>query len=245
MGGLPDTASDHRDARASHGLQSERCRTVFDLGFALSIIPKLLVASIITIEATIVSFAISVLGGVVVLSLCRSPLRPVAAASRLAAEFIRNTPLLVQLYFLYFIGPQFGLVLSPLLTGILGLSIHYSCFMAEAYRGGLEAIPRGQWDAAVALNYSRLSIYRRVVLPQMLPAMIPIGGNFLIYMFKDTPFLAAISVTELMHTASQIGADRFQYLEPITLCGLIFLILSVMTAAALGRLEKWVGRGWR
>jgi len=217
----------------------------FDFAFALKIWPTLLNATKITLLATFIAFGIAMIGGGVLLAIQRGAWRPVARALEHASEFIRNTPILVQLYFAYFLGPQFGLNLPPLETGCLVLGIHYSCFMAEVYRAGLEAIPRTQFEAAVALNLGRFDLYARVVAPQAVPIVLPNAGNLLIYMFKDTPFLAAISVAEMMQAATRIGSDHFRYLEPITICGIIFLALSLLSSLGVRLLERRVGRAWR
>jgi|SRR5665213_832271 len=217
----------------------------FDFVFAWKILPTLLYATRITVLATAVSFVIAIFGGLLLFSLRRYRWRPLASVVDYLTEFVRNTPFLVQLYFAYFIGPQFGLDLPPLQTGILVLAIHYSCFMSESYRAGLEAIPRTQWEAGVALNYSRLQIYSRLIIPQAIPIIIPNAGNLLIYMFKDTPFLAAISVAEMMQAATRIGSEQFRYLEPITICGVIFLALSLLSSVAIRMADRRFGAAWR
>jgi len=145
--------------------------------------------------------------------------------------------LLIQLYFLYFGLPAFGVSASPLLTGILGLGLHYSTYCSEVYRAGIEGVPRGQWEAARALGFRRLDTWRRVVLPQAIPPIVPALGNYLISMFKDSPLLAAITVTELLQTAKIIGAERFRYLEPLTLVGLLFLAVSLVASRGVRWLE--------
>jgi polar amino acid transport system permease protein len=220
----------------------------FDWSFAAHILPILLKASIVTVVATAVAFAGALVGGLVIISLRRShPILDKSIGN--LAEFIRNTPLLVQILFLYMVLPNYGVVLAPLSTGILALSLHYSCYISEVYRAGLEGIPQGQWDASVALNFSKLRTYRSIILPQMVPTIVPSAGNFLVYMFKDSPYLAAISVAELVFTAQMIGADTFRYTEPMTLVGLIFLAMGLIAAALIGVVErlvgaKWTGRRW-
>jgi polar amino acid transport system permease protein len=151
----------------------------------------------------------------------------------------------VQIYFLYYLGPNVGISLSPVTTGIAALSVHYSCYLAEAYRAGLEAVPRGQWDAVTALGFGRLQAYTRIILPQALQPMVPAAGTYLVHMFKETPLLASISVAEMMFVASEIGADRFRYLEPITICGLLFLVMSLGAAQVMRLIESAYGRRWR
>src|SRR5690606_13471664 len=95
-------------------------------------------------------------------------------------EFVRSTPLLIQLYFLYYVLPDYGLSLSPFATGVIALGVHYACYTAEVYRAGIEAVPRGQWEAARALNLSPAATWRHVILPQAVPATLPMLGNYLI-----------------------------------------------------------------
>src|SRR5690606_29780824 len=106
--------------------------------------------------------------------------------------------LLIQLYFLYYVLPTTGIVLSPMVTGVIGLGLHYSSYTAEVYRAGINAVPRGQWEAARSLHLNRWQTYRHVILPQAIPPMIPVLGNYLIAMFKDTPLLSAITIVEML-----------------------------------------------
>ncbi|MEX4005166.1 amino acid ABC transporter permease, partial [Paraburkholderia sp. EG285A] len=117
---------------------------------------------------------------------------------------------------------------------------HYAAYLSEVYRGGIESVPKGQWEAAEALNLSRLKTYWRIILPQALPASLSGMGNYLVGILKDTPMLAVIGVTELLHAASTIGGDTYRYLEPYTLVGLIFLALSLPTAWACHIVEQGV-----
>jgi len=168
----------------------------------------------------------------------RARLKSVRFTARFVMEFLRATPLLVQVYFLFFVAPEFGVTLSPFVTGVTALGLHYGAYAAEAYRAGLEAVPKGQWEAAVSLNYSRLSTYRHIVLPQALPPIVPSLGNIAISMLKDTPILAAVTVTELMFVANEIGSERFQYTEPVTAAALIYLALSLIAAPLINFIDR-------
>jgi len=216
----------------------------FSWDLSLSILPLLLKASLVTIGVTTISFALSLVGGMIILLVRRSS----AIANSIlgfVVEFIRNTPLLVQILFLYLALPDYGVVLSAFSTGVLALSIHYSAYISEVYRAGLEAIPRGQWEAARALNYPIAKMYSRIILPQIVPFVIPAAGNFFVYMFKDSPLLAAISLVELVFVAQEIGAQTFNYLEPMTLVGLIFLALGLIASAMVRMVESRVGLKWK
>jgi polar amino acid transport system permease protein len=217
---------------------------MFNWGFALSILPALLHALVVTIEATILGFAVALAGGLVLALLRRSRHWIFFAPAAVFVECIRSTPLLVQAYFLFFVLPHFGITMSPWTTGILAIGMYYSCYASEAYRAGLESVPRGQWEAATALNFSSYRTYRDVVLPQALRPTVPVLGNYLIQMFKDTPILAAITVPELLQTAKVIGSDTFRFTEPFTIVGLLFLVLSLFSAAAIRFIEARLAR-WR
>ena len=161
---------------------------------------------------------------------------------REVVEFVRSTPLLVQLFFVFFVAPQFGIKLSAWTAGMLTIGLHFGTYLSEVYRGALEGVPKAQWEACRALNFSTIYTYRRIVLPQAFPIALPGMGNYLVGIFKDTPLLATIGVAELMHTANALGAETYRYLEPYTLVGFIFLIISLPTAMGLRRLEAAVDR---
>lgn len=172
----------------------------------------------------------------------RTPYQIVNTVVREIVEFVRSTPLLVQLFFVFFVAPQFGIKLSAWTAGMLTIGLHFGTYLSEVYRGALEGVPKSQWEACRALNFTTLYTYRRIVLPQAFPIALPGMGNYLVGIFKDTPLLATIGVAELMHTANALGAETYRYLEPYTMVGFIFLIISLPTAMGLRRLEAAVDR---
>jgi polar amino acid transport system permease protein len=161
---------------------------------------------------------------------------------REVVEFIRSTPLVLQIFFVFYVGPQFGFRLSPWTAGMIAIGLHYASYLSEVYRGGLESVPKGQWEAATSLNLSTGRTYFRVIIPQALPPSLAGMGNYLVGIFKDTPMLSVIGVAELMHTATAIGSETYRYLEPYTLVGVIFLAVSLPTAAGIRVFESWVRR---
>jgi polar amino acid transport system permease protein len=128
--------------------------------------------------------------------------------------------------------------MTPFVTGVLALGVHYSAYTSEVYRAGIDSVPRGQWEAAAALNLPRARTFFRVILPQALPPVVPALGNYVVAMFKDTPLLSTITVLELLFTAKNLGAETFRYLEPFTLVGLLFLIVSLAAAGGIRMLER-------
>src|SRR5690606_38327041 len=117
------------------------------------------------------------------------------------------------------------------------IGLHYAAYLSEVYRGGIESVPKGQWEAAKALNMSTLKTYRRIVIPQALPTAWAGLGNYLVGIFKDTPMLSVIGVGELMHMANAVGAEHYRYLVPYTIVGLIFLAISLPTAWLVRQME--------
>ena len=210
----------------------------FDWDFAWSLMPELLDALRITIAATVLGMVLAMALGLFWAVLRKSKFPLLYWLATTVVEFFRSTPLLIQVYFLFYVLPDAGLRLTPFQTGVLALGIHYSAYLAEVYRAGIDSVPEGQWEAAKALNLSRVRTFKSIILPQALPPVIPALGNYLIAMFKDTPMLSAITVLELLQTAKIIGAETFRYIEPLTLVGALFLILSLISAKMIRFLEQ-------
>jgi polar amino acid transport system permease protein len=210
--------------------------------FTWEILPRLLAATGNTLLAAGLGYAIAVVLGLVLALAQRTPLTVLTVAVRETVEFIRSTPLVLQIFFVFYVGPQFGIRLSPWTAGMIAIGLHYAAYLSEVYRGGLESVPKGQWEAARSLNLSTGRTYFRVILPQALPPSLAGMGNYLVGIFKDTPMLSVIGVAELMHTANAIGSQTYRFLEPFTLVGIIFLLISLPTAAAIRLFEGWVRR---
>jgi len=217
-------------------------KPIFDWSFALEILPTLGSALIITIQATVLGMLVAVTLGLALALLRRSRLAIVSLPTAFVIEFVRSTPLLVQMYFLFYVMPLTGVQLSPLATGIVALGLHYATYCAEVYRAGIEAVPRGQLEAARALNMSPWRTAVGVVLPQAIPPVVPALGNYLVAMFKDTPLLSAITVVELLQQSKMIGSSTFRYTEPLTLVGVLFLVLSLVAAWGVRGLEARLQR---
>jgi polar amino acid transport system permease protein len=213
---------------------------LWDWGYAREILPDLLRAAVVTIEATILGFILAATLGLVLAILRIAPRRAIALPATILVEFIRSTPLLIQIFFLFFVFPKFGITLSAFTAGVLALGLHYGAYCSEVYRAGLENIPRGQWEASIALSLSPYHTFRDVIIPQAIPPVVPALGNYLVALFKETPLLSAIAVLELMQTAKILGSDSFRYIEPITMVGVFFLVMSLVSAALVRLVERWL-----
>jgi polar amino acid transport system permease protein len=210
--------------------------------FTFEILPRLLLATLNTLMAAGMGYGIALVLGLVLALAQRTPWAPLTWTIRETVEFIRSTPLVLQIFFVFYVFPQFGVRLSPWTAGMIAIGLHYAAYLSEVYRAGIEGVPRGQWEACRALNLSTRRTYLGIVIPQALPIALPGMGNYLVGIFKDTPMLSVIGVAELMHTANAIGSESYRFLEPYTLVGLIFLVLSLPAAYGIRRFEAWVRR---
>lgn len=206
--------------------------------FALSILPILLIGLKVTIEATVVGFALALVVGLVLALLRSVRLRAVSWAAWFVIEFLRDTPLLVQLFFLFYVLPLYGIELSAFVVGTLGLGAQYGAYCAEVYRGGIEAIGHGQWEAARALDLDRFTTYKDIILPQAIPRIVPSLGTYLVSMIKDAPLLSAISVLDMVAASNIIGDQTYNYLVPLSLVGLLFLLTTLIASFLVHRLDR-------
>ncbi|MBA8830524.1 ectoine/hydroxyectoine ABC transporter permease subunit EhuD (plasmid) [Rhizobium leguminosarum] len=214
----------------------------WDWDFVWQIMPTLLEGFKITLLATILGAAVAMIVGLALAIARRSPVAGISRTVGFVSEFIRGTPLLVQLYFIFYVLPDIGIRLAPLVAGVIGMGIHYATYTAEVYRAGIENVPRGQWEAAKATNLSTRQAWIHVILPQAIPPMIPALANYFIAMFKETPLLSAITVLELMNQAKSIANSNYRYIEPMTLVGVFFLVISLISVVGLRWLEERYAR---
>lgn len=199
----------------------------------------------VTAGLTIACFAFALVFGFVWTFLRRIPSKPIQFIVVWTMEFIRSTPPLVQIYFIFYalpMVPVISLTLSPFMSGVLALGIHFSTYISEVYRSGIEGVDEGQWEASRALNFSTLDKWRKIILPQALPPTIPMLGNYLIILFKEVPLASTIGVLGILQLANNYGSKTFNYVEPYTIVALLFLALSYPSAILIKKLEKKMNR---
>lgn len=214
----------------------------WDWAFVAEIMPTLIEGLKLTIVITVLSAIVAAALGLVFAIARRSRSGWVARPVSMVVEFIRGTPLLVQLYFIFYVLPDVGILLPPLVAGVIGMGLHYATYTAEVYRAGIENVPKGQWEAARATNLTMRQTWLHVIIPQAVPPMIPALANYLIAMFKETPLLSAITVLELMNQAKSVANSNYRYIEPMTLVGAFFLAMSLLSVIMLRWLERRYGR---
>lgn len=216
---------------------------MLDLEFLASLLPDMMAGLLVTVEATLGSFPIALLVGLVLALGRRSRHRVIRGICIAYIDAMRCTPLLVQLYFAFYVLPSFGVRFGALTTGILVLGLHIGAYVSEVYRAGIDSVAPGQWEAARALGLSPVPIWTRVILPQALPPMLPPLGNILIGLFKETPLLAAITVIDVFGAANSIAGLTYRYNEPYTAAALILLGVSLLAAIPVRRMERRFDRG--
>ncbi|MGI9017270.1 MAG: ectoine/hydroxyectoine ABC transporter permease subunit EhuD [Euzebya sp.] len=213
----------------------------WDSEFALQILPELWRGMLSIVRSTLGGISIAMTLGLVLAIARRSEIKLISWPVTAFIEFIRSTPLLIQLFFMFFALPSLGIVMSPVTTLVLGLGVHYATYASEAYRAGIDAVDKGQWEATVALNMAPWTTWTRVILPQAIPKVLPALGNFFVAMFKDAPLGSTISVIGVLFVANAIGARTFNFVEPFTVAGLLFLAVSVPASMFVRYLEKRYG----
>ncbi|SDK43133.1 ectoine/hydroxyectoine ABC transporter permease subunit EhuD [Lacicoccus qingdaonensis] len=211
----------------------------------LDAFPIIITGINVTLGLTITSFILALIVGFVWLILESTPVKAFNFIVYWIREFIRSTPPIVQIFFLYYAWPMVpyvGTSFTPFIAAMLALGIHFSTYVSEVYRSGIDSVDKGQWEAATALNFSLKDKWFDIVLPQALPPTIPMLGNYLIILFKEVPLAATIGVVGILSIARSYGADTWSYLEPLTIVAILFLVLSYPSGLLVRMLENKMNR---
>jgi ectoine/hydroxyectoine ABC transporter permease protein EhuD len=218
---------------------------LFDLHGAGDYMPALLRGAATSLALTVCIMLISLPLGLLIALVKLGRSRILRACASTYIEVIRGTPALLQLFYIYFVLPSFGIRLDPFVAGVIGLSINYSAYLAEVYRAGIAAVPRGQIEAAKALGMSPRKMLRLIVLPQAIRVVIPPLGNYGISLFKDTSLVSIVTVKELVFTGQIVSSTNFQYATVFTIIGAIYLAFSYPSALLVRCLERRMNVGNR
>ncbi len=218
---------------------------LFNPQVAVENIGPLLGGLLITVELTLVVIVLSLICGLFVALAGMSRITPVRWLIKSYIEVICGTPLLLQLIYVYYVLPSIGIRLDAFAAGVLALTLNYSAYISEVYRGGILAISRGQHDAAAALGMTHALAMRRIILPQAIRIIIPTLGNYFIGLFKDTALASAVSIQELVYTAQVRAALSFQYFTLYTIVAAMYFAVSFPAARLVGYLERITRAGYR
>jgi len=207
--------------------------------------PSLVTGFAITLSLALAAMPLALAGGLVLLPLRMWAGRLVRVLVGAYIEFMRNTPLLLQIYLIYFGLPLFGLFPSEFICGVVGIALQHAAFLVEIYRGGIEAVSQRQWEAARAIGMTRFTALREIILPQAALRILGPIGNQLIILVKDTSLVSAIGVAELTMTG-KVAIERLAVtLEIFVAIALLYLLLTGVLGAGLRimerRVSEWLG----
>lgn len=195
----------------------------------------------LTIAVTVLALLLSTLLGLLWALLRTSGIPVLAQGIRYLTEFIRGIPILVVLFYIYFVMPEIGIDLTAFQAGIIGLALTYSCYIGETFRAGIEAVDRGQVEAAKAIGMKHGMMMRRVVLPQAFRIVLPPYGNNTIMLLKDSSQVSVISVAELTMRGKTLASSTFDNMTIFTLVALLYLSLTIPLNIAIRRMENKMG----
>jgi His/Glu/Gln/Arg/opine family amino acid ABC transporter permease subunit len=193
---------------------------------------------LLTVTLTFIVIILALIFAIPVALFRMSQNRLIRTVASVYVEVIRGTPLLLQLVYIYYVLPTMGINLNAFVAAIVGLTLNYTAYMSEVYRGGIMAVPKNQWEAAATIGMTRAKAFRRIILPQALRIVTPTLGNYFISLFKDTALASVVTVQELTFTGQIISARSYQYFTIYTVTAILYL--SVGYPAAL--FVKWLER---
>ena len=208
-----------------------------------SFLPGLLQGTVVTIEITLGGCILAVLAAIFAALLKLYGPWPLRWLAIVYIEIFRGTSALVQLFWMFFVLPQFGISLAPLTVAILTLGLNVGAYGAEVARGAVLAVPRGQWEATIALNMSRSQALRRVVLPQAIVAMIPPWGNLFIELLKCTALVSLITISDLAFKAEEMNSTTYRTIEIFSIVLVFYLAIATLITITMRRLERFAARG--
>jgi aspartate/glutamate/glutamine transport system permease protein len=197
---------------------------------------------LVTLEVSALALVLALALGVIVATLRVAPSAALRRIGTAYVEFLRNIPLLVQLFFLFFALPSIGIRLPAFACGVLALGVYTSAFVAEAIRSGIAAVPKGQLEAGLSSGMGYATAMRMIVLPQAITKTIPPLGNTTLNLIKNSSLVSTVSVLDILGTANLLGARSFQYVPMFVGAAICYLILTLPTAYAVNALEKRYAR---
>ncbi len=214
-----------------------------DWSIILHYFPFLCKGALLTLEISVVSLVLGLAAGLLA-ALCILAANPLWRwPARFYVWLIRSTPLLVQLFIIYYGLPQFGLALNPFWSGVLGLALNTGAYNAETIRAGILAVPRGQVEAARSLGMGQALTMRRIVLPQALRLIIPPLGNNFVILIKDTSLVSTITLVELTLTAQRLIGSTYKPFEMYLMAAVLYAVLTTGVGVLLRLFEKRALKG--
>jgi His/Glu/Gln/Arg/opine family amino acid ABC transporter permease subunit len=205
-------------------------------------LPFLLQGAVVTIALTVITMVLAIPGGLLLAALRMAPLAPLRIAATAFVEFFRATPLILQLYWTFYVLPAFfDIRFSEWTTALVGLACNISSFNSEIFRAGITSIRQGQWNAGLALGMSVPQVFFRVVLPQAVMRVLPALASIWVSLFKDTSLVSVIAVADLSYVALKLRAETYRILEILTAMALLYWLMGYPQA----KLVDWIHRRYK
>ncbi len=213
------------------------------LSLMVSSFPSLIWAALVfTVPLTLISFTLGLLLGLAIAIIRLFGSKPLVAVAQLYVWFLRGTPLLVQLFIIFYGLPSVGIVLDPFPAALIGFTLNVGAYTSETIRAVISSVPKGQWEAAYSIGMTWGQAMRRTILPQAARVAVPPLSNTFISLVKDTSLAAAITLPELFRAAQRIVATTYEPMILYIEAALIYLALSSVLSVLQGQLEKRFGR---
>jgi polar amino acid transport system permease protein len=205
--------------------------------FAPRYLPRLLRGAAVTLELSACSMLAGVAVGLICAVAVQTKNRTAVWTVKVYVEICRGVPLLVILYFVYFLMPNLGISLPAFWAAVVGLTFNLGAYLSEVFRASIEAIDTGQYQAGMALGMKRVTVYRKIILPQAMAIAMPTVGGYFISLLKDCSLVSVVAVEELLREGKYIISENFRSVPTILLVGIIYFIMSFVAARTITRLE--------
>lgn len=206
--------------------------------FAPRYLPRLLQGVVVTLELCLTAMPLAIAVGLICAVAVQTKNRAALWIVRSYVEVCRGVPLLVILYFTYFLLPPMGITLPAFWAAVIALAFNYGAYLSEVFRASIEAVEPGQHQAGMALGMHRWVIYWKIILPQAMLIAIPTVGGYFIGLLKDCSLVSVVSVVELLAQGKRIVAENFRSVETYLLIGIIYFIMSYGAAHVIRWLER-------
>ncbi|WHY66609.1 amino acid ABC transporter permease [Neobacillus sp. SuZ13] len=210
------------------------------LNFSLvgEFIPFLVKAAIVTIQLSLVSIIIGMIFGLLIALMRISKIKILSYVAQFYIWIIRGTPMLVQLFLVYFGLPQIGIELTPFISSVIALGLNAAAYIAEIYRGGIMSVPIGQMEAAESLGMRYPTIMKKIILPQALRVSVPSLGNQAVMMLKDSSLASLVTVSELMMVSQRFAATNYAFIEFYIVAAGFYLVMTTIFTFILNKIEQ-------
>lgn len=210
---------------------------MLDFSLVTKFIPFMIKATVVTLELSVVSILIGLILGLFIALMKISSIKVLSLIADFYLWIIRGTPMLVQLFIVYFGLPQVGIELSPFVSSVIALGINSAAYIAEIYRGGIQSIPKGQVEAAESLGMKYSTIMKKIILPQAIRVSVPSLGNQAIMMLKDSSLASLVTVSELMMVSQRFASTNFAFIEFYVAAAGFYLIMTTLFTFILNKVE--------